>query len=282
MNSQETHESTNEPDDGPLVDWGAVAHQEHVMTDALASALKSCAGIVAVVIVRLALESWALSSKSVGGPSGLMTGVLEYTDWLKGLGALSLITTGVFCLVWLYRTLRTASTLESLSLELSPGLAVLSACLPFVNLVIPYRTVRNLYILSDPLDLPNPRREGRVMAANEDSDVDYRESPKKRRRSRKSYTDLSAPFALWWGAWVVSWIIPNAKQSPKVLSSPTYSGMISSLIEFRDLVAIEQWNLRVELSVQICVLVSLLAGLRVLKAIDHRRQERFRRHRARG
>lgn len=74
-----------------------------------------------------------------------------------GLGIASLLlnlSTAIFFLTWLYRSYRNLRAFGTppRNLEYSPGLAVGSFFIPFVNLVWPYRAVRDLWRNSLPAD----------------------------------------------------------------------------------------------------------------------------------
>jgi len=63
------------------------------------------------------------------------------------------VTTVIFFLIWLYRASKNASAFDpSRGLNHSPGLAVGSFFIPFANLVVPYRAVKEIWQRSGPPD----------------------------------------------------------------------------------------------------------------------------------
>ncbi len=111
-------------------------------------------------------------------------GALLYALLLLGLGSLQIIVyiaTVIVFLMWLYRSYENlpAFGTPARSLEYSSGWAVGSFFIPFVNLVIPYRAVRELWQKSEPYET--------------------------------SFGSQSPPatFPLWWGFWIISNIASN-------------------------------------------------------------------------
>jgi Domain of unknown function (DUF4328) len=89
--------------------------------------------------------------------------IVVLTEFLLGLAELALyLATVIFFCVWLYRAYDNLRAFNQWPrLEHSPGWAVASFFVPFVNLVIPYRAVREVWQKSGPseealLSAPNP------------------------------------------------------------------------------------------------------------------------------
>ncbi len=105
---------------------------------------------------------------------------------LMGLGLLQiliLITTIVFFLMWLYRSYENLRAFGNPpnTIDYSSGWAVGSFFVPFVNLVVPYRAIKELWRKSEPYNL-------------------------------QSFGAVSPPawFPLWWAFWLISNIADNA------------------------------------------------------------------------
>ena len=64
------------------------------------------------------------------------------------------VATAIAFLMWLYRASENVHTVRGGSLEFTPGGAVGSFFIPFLNLVQPYRAVREVWLASDPSVLP--------------------------------------------------------------------------------------------------------------------------------
>ncbi len=113
------------------------------------------------------------------GPAGLLQALLLIINFL-----LYLATIIVF-LLWLYRAHSNLRSLGAQRLDSSPGWAVGSFFIPFLNLVRPYKAVRELWRWSQPLEI-GPER------------MTY--APSER-----------APLVgWWWGLWLASNFTSNA------------------------------------------------------------------------
>ena len=128
---------------------------------------QTLARIVRLLLVVVAIVSGlSLISSGVAFLLPPFTGEEEFGENLGGL-ALALLDLGIalasflvylasaiFFLVWLYRSYRNlpAFGTPARNLNYSPGMAVGSFFIPFVNLVLPYRAVRDLWRNSLPAD----------------------------------------------------------------------------------------------------------------------------------
>lgn len=120
-------------------------------------------------------EDQELSDNPVGAAVILIMFLLALID------ALVYLTTVVFFLVWLYRSHNNLRAFyPSRRLDYSAGWAVGSFFIPFVNLVVPYRAVREVWQKS------GPPEEGLLAEPNP-----------------------PAWFALWWLFWILSSISNN-------------------------------------------------------------------------
>lgn len=99
---------------------------------------------------------------------------------------LSVATIVLFCM-WMYRAYQNLTALGNprQSLKHSPGWAVGSFFIPFVNLVVPYRAAKEIWAKSDP------------EVTTDDLIASYEPSP-------------PSNFPLWWGFWLVSGVVNNA------------------------------------------------------------------------
>ncbi len=158
----------------------ASAHSRARITRMLLIGLAVMSGL-SLVISPLELLFFPLSDDEVAAEG---IGTLLFALVLLGLGLLQImlyVSTVVVFLMWLYRSYENLPAFGTpvRSLEYSSGWAVGSFFDPFVNLVVPYRAVRELWQKSEPFET--------------------------------SLGSQSPPaiLPLWWGFWIVSNIASN-------------------------------------------------------------------------
>lgn len=159
-----------------------------------------------------------------------------------GVGLLYLLVFGatvVFFCMWLYRANRNLVALGNPrhALEYSPGWAVGSFFVPFVNLVVPYRAVRETWAKSDP-------------ATADETYFAPRE------------TSTPAVMKLWWAFWLISNFASNA--SFRVgLQAETPEAMLAA-----------RWF---DLAATVPSALAAVFAIMVVRDIDRRQEERSRR-----
>lgn len=126
-----------------------------LIVGAIAAVVSLC-----VEAVSLALPPITEEEDFSGNPAG--AAVVLIIVLLASFEVLIYVATVIFFLLWLYRAHDNLRALNPRSrLDHSPGWAVGSFFIPFVNLVVPYRAVREVWQNSGPPDetmfgLPNP------------------------------------------------------------------------------------------------------------------------------
>lgn len=129
----------------------------------------------------------------------------------NSLQVLLLIATAIAFLMWLYRAYRNLESLRVGKVEFTAGWAVGWFFIPFANLIMPYRAVKELWLKSDP-DL---------------------------RANNFFPTTSSAPvIGWWWGFWIVAGITGNLSgriyagaDTASQLAAGTWVGVASNLLE---------------------------------------------------
>lgn len=217
----------------------SVARFRSGRTRAMATLIFLGIGIFADVVGVLA-NSIELATGNIMDPNSDEINVFILLE--LGLGLLMLtagITTIVLFCMWLYRV---ADNLTALGhprhlQQYSPGWAVGSFFVPFVNLVIPYRAVREVWVKSGP---------------------DYQPD------TFSAYSDTSTPiyFKLWWGFWLASNVINNiatrayfGANTRSEMSAATQIDIVGSLL----------------------TIPAAVFAIMVVKSIDQRQEERSRR-----
>ena len=158
---------------------------------------------------------------------------------LGWLGAFVLyIALAVAFLVWLYRVSRNVPALGNpkSGVEYSPGWALGSFFIPFVNLVVPYKAVREVWVKSDP-------------AVRTGDDFMFAQPS-------------SAPLVLgWWIMWLASNVLSNIFwQLQGDAETPGAQGFMAGLKLLSDLVSV----------------VAAVLAVMVVRGIDRRQAERAR------
>jgi len=159
-----------------------------------------------------------------------------------GLGLLYLIvfvsTVVVFCM-WLHRAYQNLPALGNPrpGLQYSPRWAVGSFFVPFANLIIPYRAVRETWAKSDPVTV----------------DADY-----------FAPLEPSSPSFLnvWWGFWLASNFVHNASFRVRMRGT-TPDAMLAAT-----------W---LDLAGDLLSIVAAALAIKAVRAIDRRQEERSRR-----
>jgi hypothetical protein len=125
--------------------------------------------------------------------------LLTLLQGLSGLALiLALVAAAVFFGVWLHRAVRNLSGLGRSGMEYTPGGAVVSFYIPFLNLVRPHRALTELWRASDP-------------------------APECGERGWTGYGTTSALVTVWWGFWLVSGFLGNISAR---IDEPKLSGAI--------------------------------------------------------
>jgi hypothetical protein len=190
---------------------------------------------VALNLARLTLPAVVLAEDGAQGQPTL-TDLLQL---LVALGRLAVfLALAVAFSVWLYRVCKNLPALGNPKsrVEHSPGWAVGSFFVPFANLFVPYRAVREVWQKSD----PGVRAEEDFMFAPSSS---------------------SSLLPAWWGAWLVSNILSNVAFR---LQGRTGSPDAERFAVILDIV-----------SDMVGVLAAALA-IQVVRGIDRRQEERSR------
>jgi hypothetical protein len=118
---------------------------------------------------------------------------------LAGLGLIvALVVAAVFFSIWLHRAVRNLRGLGRTGMERTPGWAVASFYIPFVNLVLPHRALTELWRASDP-------------------------APESAERGWTAYGTTTALVSVWWGFWLVSGLLGNVSAR---IDDPKLSGAI--------------------------------------------------------
>ena len=153
------------------------------------------AGIVKILFVinAVVIGSWLLADAVSlafppvseeqdvpGNPIGAL--LIFIISMIALLNLVLYLTTAVFFLVWLHRAYSNLRSFNDWSRpDYTPGWAVGSFFVPFVNLVVPYRAVKEVWQKSTPPD-----------------------------EAMLSEPSPPATFPLWWMFWIVSSIVNNA------------------------------------------------------------------------
>ncbi len=195
-------------------------------------------------VVSLVTNAITLLTGSVADPTSEEIALSDLLD--IGLGLLQLIVifaTIVLFSMWLYRA---ASNLEALGhpkhlREHSPGWAVGSFFVPFVNLVVPYRAVKEVWAKSDPEEV------------GEEGGAPF-----------GYYSAASTPayFKAWWGFWLVSNMVNNVA-TRLYFNVDTQDEMV--------------WAMKVDTIGTLLTIPAAVFAILVVKSIDRRQQERSRR-----
>jgi hypothetical protein len=172
---------------------------------------------------------------------------------MAGASMVATVVCTVVFLRWFHLAYRIASSLDAQGLTRSPGDAVVSFFIPFVNLVRPYQAMKELYTALDPSDLPEPAPVPREEAGN------YRDAALEMPSPR--IPTPAAPIVAWWGFWIAGRLA--ARGSATRMDSINVSALIT-----------QSW-----LAV-VSALLSIAAAyfaIQVVRAVTARTRERERR-----
>jgi hypothetical protein len=168
---------------------------------------------IATTTLRLATSPIVLAAGE--GADGQLT-LNDLLMLLVGLAAILVYVTLVIAfLMWLHRVCRNVPALGNpqSGVEHSPGWAVGSFFIPFVNLVVPYKAVREVWVKSDP-------------AVRTGDDFMFAQAS-------------SAPLVLgWWIAWLVSNVAGNISWRLMGGETPDTQGFVGGVDIISDLLGI--------------------------------------------
>ncbi len=177
-------------------------------------------------------------------PGGVMqTAVLALAVTTGGLYTLLIITTIVVFLVWENRAHKNLRALGVANAEYSSGWAIGSWFVPFANLVVPFRAVREIWWKSDPDTVPQSADGGGYNA----------------------FAHFQGSVSLltgWWTFWIISNLVSNA--------STRLSWRASDLSQH----VIAEW---LSIFAAILSIIAAVLAINVVRGINARQEERHKR-----
>lgn len=172
----------------------------------------------------------------------LRLGEMNWFDVVKALNSLltifALVATAVAFLMWLHRASKNLRHLGAADTEYSSGLAVGSFFIPFANLVIPYRAVKEIWVRSDPR-LAEPGEESWQQSGS------------------------SSLLGWWWGLWIVSNFVSQAVFRLN-LQAETYDQLFNLA--------------KVEIVADAFTIIAAVLAIMVVRGIDRRQELRHKTH----
>ncbi len=155
--------------------YASARHRARIVTILLAAGGVLSFAVVLLSLLQLVFPKLALTEAEINEPELLVFGLL-----MLGVGLMQVavyVATIVAFLMWLYRSYENLPSfgVRTSDIQYASGWAVGSFFVPFVNLVVPYRAVKELWTRSVP-------------------------------KALEMFSDPAAPafFPLWWAAWLIS------------------------------------------------------------------------------
>ncbi|HEX8117701.1 MAG TPA: DUF4328 domain-containing protein, partial [Pyrinomonadaceae bacterium] len=189
---------------------------------------------VAANVAQLALPPVVLAAAEEGGEQLTLGDLFQFIIALATLCVFVALVVA-FCL-WLHRAAKNLRALGNKNMEHSPGWAVGSFFVPFVNLVVPYKAVKEVWLKSD----PSAHIEEGVMFTAPSS---------------------TPPLVLgWWIAWLVS----------------NFLGRLSWRLQDNSTLGTHDFVVGVDIISDLANVVAAVLAVLVVRGIDRRQAERAR------